>query len=237
MAGGGHDIAGGAVGEEDLIGEAERDAVRPGAAHHGLVVVVAHGVLVGERLEQRHVALLHVEDRHGLAGVVRTCGGERRRIGRGDRRLEVVQAAGRVAPGDVLGVDRAVHLLVHLEELMDGVGRVGVIRHARAGHLERAGRQASTLVMRVSGPSVFGRPVPPVPNRNWSCGGRPGSPPGIVRKRRPADFARRARSGAAGTGRASARRAGADEEVAGAVRWRDDLERCPGEFGPASRRP
>ena len=63
------------------------------------------------------------------------------RVGRGDRRLQVVQAAGRVAARDVLAVDRAIHLLIHLEELMDGVGRVGVVRHGRAGHLERAGRQ------------------------------------------------------------------------------------------------
>jgi len=66
-----------AVAEEHLVGEAERHAVRPGAAHHRLMVVVAHGVLVGEPLEHRHVALLHVEERHRLARVGRRAGGRR----------------------------------------------------------------------------------------------------------------------------------------------------------------
>src|SRR5581483_6728115 len=48
---------------------------------------------------------------------------------------------GRIASRDVLVVDGAIHLLVHLEELMDGVARVGVIGHGRAGHLEGARRQ------------------------------------------------------------------------------------------------
>ena len=37
-----------AVAEEHLIGEAQRLAVRAGAAQHRLVIVVAHRVLVGE---------------------------------------------------------------------------------------------------------------------------------------------------------------------------------------------
>ena len=61
----------GAVAVEDLVGEAERQAVGSGAAHDRLVVVVAHRVLVGEVLEERRVAVLHVEERHRLAGVVR----------------------------------------------------------------------------------------------------------------------------------------------------------------------
>ena len=52
-----------------------------------------------------------------------------------------MQAAGRIAPGNVLIVDRAIHLLVHLEELVDGVAGIGVIGHGRAGQLERPGRQ------------------------------------------------------------------------------------------------
>src|SRR5690348_5123370 len=43
------------------------------------------------------------------------------------------------------------------------------------------GGRLLTLLMRVSGPSVNGSPVPPVPNRNCWFGGRPGSPPGMVR--------------------------------------------------------
>ena len=52
------------------------------------MVVVAHGELVGERLEQRHVALLHVEDRHGLAGVA----GDLRRLVSGEVAKVVVIA-------------------------------------------------------------------------------------------------------------------------------------------------
>src|SRR5215467_2850736 len=46
-----------------------------------------------------------------------------------------------------------------------------------------------TLVMRESGPSVAASPVPPVPNRNWDCGGRPGSPPGMPRMKASGDVA------------------------------------------------
>ena len=91
-----------------------------------------------------------------------------------------------------------------------------------------------TLVMRVSGPTLLGSPVPPVPNRNWSCGGRPGSPPGIVRMKATGGFLHageiRRRQGLV---EHLARRAGADEEVARAVRRRDDLELMPlGEIRP-----
>ena len=133
-----------AVAEEHLIGKAQRNAVRSGAAHDRLMIVVAHGVLVGEEFQIGHVVLLHVEERHDLAGIVRRAAGGGR-IGRGDERLQVVQAAGRIVPGDVLAVDRAVHLLVHLEELVDGVGGIGVIGHVRAGQLERSGRQVADI--------------------------------------------------------------------------------------------
>src|SRR5579859_5360052 len=41
----------------------------------------------------------------------------------------------------VLLVDGTIHLLDHLEVLMDGVAREGVERHGWAGHLERTRRQ------------------------------------------------------------------------------------------------
>ena len=87
-----------AVAEEHLVGEAERLAVRARAAQYRLVIVVAHRVFIGEGLEERRVALLHVEERHGLAGVVRRARG-RRAVGRGDRGLQIVQTAGRVFLG------------------------------------------------------------------------------------------------------------------------------------------
>ena len=57
------------------------------------------------------------------------------------------------------------------------------------------GGRPFTLVMRVSGPSLNGRPVPPVPNRNCSFAGRPGSPPGIVRMAAAGGFCTPATSG------------------------------------------
>lgn len=41
----------------------------------------------------------------------------------------------------MLRIDCAIHLLIHLEELMDGVARIGVIGHGRTRHLERSRRQ------------------------------------------------------------------------------------------------
>src|ERR1700724_4602672 len=61
------------------------------------------------------------------------------------------------------------------------------------------GGRVLTLVMRVSGPTLFGRPVPPVPNRNWSAAGSPGSPPGRRRMPAPGGFCTPARSGAGST--------------------------------------
>src|SRR5215813_12059158 len=60
--------------------------------------------------------------------------------------------------GVVSGDDRAIHLLVHLEELMDGVARVGVIRHGRAGHLEGTGRQRVDVGDAGVGAGLVGQP-------------------------------------------------------------------------------
>src|SRR6516225_2675737 len=55
-----------------------------------------------------------------------------------DRGLQIVQATGRVAGRDVFLVDGAVHLLVHLEELVDRIAGEGVVWHGLAGHFERS---------------------------------------------------------------------------------------------------
>jgi hypothetical protein len=83
------------ITEKHLVGEAERLAVRTRAAKHRLVIVVAHRVPVGERFENRCVAVLHVEERHRLPGVMWRAG-RRRAVRRRDRRLQIMQTACRV---------------------------------------------------------------------------------------------------------------------------------------------
>jgi hypothetical protein len=150
------------VAEEQLICKAERLAVRTRAAEHWLVIIVAHRVRVGERFEEWRIAFLHVEKGHGLAGIMRRAA-RRRAVGRRNRRLEILQAARRVPLRHMLFVDGAIHLLDHLEILMDRVkasnGIDGpVIWNGPGGRL-------LTSVMRISGPSVKLKPVPPVPKR------------------------------------------------------------------------
>src|ERR1700730_19382590 len=60
-----------------------------------------------------------------------------RRVERGrNRRLEIVQTTGWVVPRQMLRVNGAIHLLVHLEILMDCVAGEGVVGHRRASQLE-----------------------------------------------------------------------------------------------------
>jgi hypothetical protein len=127
-----------------LVREAEWYAVWPGATHDRLVIIVAHGVLVGEGLEVRHVPPLHIEEFHRLAGVVGRAAG-RGRVSRGDGGLQVVQAACRIVFRHVLGVDGAIHLLIHLKELMDRIAGICIIGHRRSGDLEWAGRQRGDI--------------------------------------------------------------------------------------------
>jgi hypothetical protein len=65
---------------------------------------------------------------------VRRAGG-RDAVGRRNRRLQVMQTAGRVYFRYVLLIDRAIHLLIHLEVLVDGIAGEGIKRHRWAGHL------------------------------------------------------------------------------------------------------
>jgi hypothetical protein len=46
-----------------------------------------------------------------------------------------MQTAGRVSFRYVLLIDRAIHLLIHLEVLVDGIAGEGIKRHRWAGHL------------------------------------------------------------------------------------------------------
>ena len=61
----------------------------PGSAHDGLMVVVAHRVCVGEPLEERNIALLHVVEAHRVAAGIVTARDA-------DVRIQIVAAAGRV---------------------------------------------------------------------------------------------------------------------------------------------
>src|ERR1700747_2601278 len=64
-------------------------------------------------------------------------------VGGGDKRVEVIEAAGWIVFGVVM--DAAVRLLPHLVELMNGIARIGIIREIGTRQLERPVRQGSTL--------------------------------------------------------------------------------------------
>ena len=104
------------------------------------MIIVADGVFVGEEFEEWRIAILHVEERHCLPGVMRRIG-EWCAVGRRYRRLEIMQTTRWVIPGYVLCVDGTIHLLDHLEIPMRGVAGKGVEWHRRAGHLERPRRE------------------------------------------------------------------------------------------------
>src|SRR5262249_12970990 len=71
----------------DRVTGAEHDVLHAGPPHDRLVVVVAHGVLVGQPLEHGCVATQHVVEAHGVAPRVVTTGDA-------DVRVEIVQASG-----------------------------------------------------------------------------------------------------------------------------------------------
>ena len=53
------------IAEEEGITKTQHDAVGSGAAHHWLVVVIAHGVGVGQIVQVWRIAFLHVVKAHG----------------------------------------------------------------------------------------------------------------------------------------------------------------------------
>jgi hypothetical protein len=54
------------ITEKDLISKAEWLAIPTLAAHHRLVLIVAHGVVVRQELDERCVTILHIEEGHRL---------------------------------------------------------------------------------------------------------------------------------------------------------------------------
>ena len=76
------------------------------ATHDRLMIIVADRVLVRQRLEQRHVALLHVEESHCLQGIMRRAA-ERCRKGGRYGGLQIMQATRWVVARYMFLVDRA----------------------------------------------------------------------------------------------------------------------------------
>src|SRR6266478_8472294 len=129
------------IAKPDGIAKTQHDAVGARAAHHRLVIVVAHRILIGELLEIGHVALQDVVKAHGGRAFAR-CFRSGRIIGAEVRRLrhaihigadgyfgpgeKIPEAAAGILMSRVTGV--AVELLPHLVEAVDGAGGVGIPR-------------------------------------------------------------------------------------------------------------
>ena len=132
------------VGPKDGVAGTEHEVVGASAAHEGLVEIVAHGVLVGELLEERGVPCLDVVEGHGVAaavvvnlvavGWVGDVG-----VGGDDIGIEVAEAARGVVARGVF--DAAIGLLPHLIEPVSGVARVGIVGKFRACERERPVRK------------------------------------------------------------------------------------------------
>src|SRR6266478_6732347 len=146
------------VAEPDRIAKAKHDAVQTGSAHSWLMVVVAHGVIVGELLEVGHVALQNVIEAHDCATLA---GGfcSRRIVGAEVGRLGLaihVRTYGNCSPGKKIGFaatrirlcgisNIAVGLLPHLVEAVNRAGGVRIpcksVRALRISELEGSARK------------------------------------------------------------------------------------------------
>ena len=144
-----------AIAEPDRVAVAEHDVVRARSAVHRLVEVVAHRILVGQLLEVRHVAVLHVvkaQRGRALAGgysVGRILSAEVRRL----RETVRARAHRHFHPGKQCASQPegllaealaaiAIQLLPHLVEAVHRARRIGVIGEGIAvGQLERARRK------------------------------------------------------------------------------------------------
>ena len=111
-----------AVAEIEVIGHGDVEMLHHGAAHLRLMVVVAHGVFIGERLEIGRVAPRHVVKRH--RGSALDMGGKTI----GDIGVKIAQAAAWIAWRGLR--DAAIGLLPHLVEAVNGISRY---RNRRAG--------------------------------------------------------------------------------------------------------
>ena len=114
--------------------------------------IVAHGISVGEGLQNGDVTLLHVVETHGIAAAVvidlvgdgKTEGVRFARLASDDERIQVVQAARGIAPRGVL--DAAIRLLPHLVEPVRRITRVGIVGKIRARKRERSVGQVIEVI-------------------------------------------------------------------------------------------
>ncbi len=131
------------VAPKDGVAETEHDVVGAGAAHHGLVKIVAHGKLVGETLQNRSIAGLHVVEGHRVsAAIVVDCAAAKwvRNVRVRDKRIQIVQATGRIVARRV--ADIAVRLLPHFKEAVSSVAGEGIIRKVGSFQRERFVRKS-----------------------------------------------------------------------------------------------
>ena len=134
-----------AVAEPNPVTCSQHDVIGAGSAHHRLVEVVAHRVVISEQLEIGRIALEHVVEAHRGGTFFGRCVVEIRRL-----RLTIRSSAYRhfdpgpevvAAPGGIFlsFVSRgAIELLPHLVEAMDRAVGVRVVRKRLRGQLERA---------------------------------------------------------------------------------------------------
>src|SRR5262249_24111398 len=114
---------------ENGVGGAEHRVLDSGAAHHWLVVVGVHRVLVGEPPEDPPIADAYVGDTHCVAAGTVIAGDA-------DEWIKVVEAAGRIARSGVVYI--AVRLLPHMEQPVHHVARKAVIWKRGTGDLKYA---------------------------------------------------------------------------------------------------
>lgn len=136
------------IAEPYQVAVAEHDVVGAGPAPHGLMKIVAHGIVVGECLEVRHVALLDVVEAHrGRAFASRRIGEARRLrlavLTDADRHFHPGKQIGKATPAISSGLRGgiAIELLEHLIEAVHRARRVGVIGECFRRDLERTGRK------------------------------------------------------------------------------------------------
>ncbi len=108
-------VLGAAVVEEIDVSGADRDVVCARTAHHRLMVVIGNGVFHGEPLQDRRIALVHVEEGHRSAHAFFRLSGEggdhvRQKIGKTTGRIfrrRVRNAASGGARGRILTPGRS----------------------------------------------------------------------------------------------------------------------------------